>query len=115
MNRQAIFNTPEQAITVTFRMLMRLGMFVSWTLFGIAHLAIAVIVLWAFWLFGITPESAGAFFLEALATRPAATLAAAGVSATGLIACYWKFAKALHRKTADGWLFEYLIQDVVQK
>lgn len=115
MNRQAIFHSPEQALTVTFNMLMRLGIIVSWSLFGAMHLAVAILALWVVWLLGVTPAQAAAALQQALTAWPLAALSTAGASVLGLIALYWRAAKALHVKTAGGWLIEYLLQDARER
>jgi hypothetical protein len=113
MNRRALFDSPEQAINVTFHMLMRLGLIVSWSLFALAHLAVALAALWALWLLGVTPQEAAGAIRSALETWPVAVLSAAGASALGAVALYWRAAKAFHSKASSGWLFDYLTQDVV--
>lgn len=111
MKEQPIFNSVEQMATVTFNMLNRLAIVVGWTIFCFAHAAALLLLLIAFWAFGVSPADVAMAFHSAHQQTPVAIASAIGFSVLGVISIYWKAAKWLNAKTLGGWLIGYLLQD----
>lgn len=110
-----IFSSPQQAITVTFHMVQRLAMLVSWCFVGLAHAALAVVLGLLLWWFQVTPEGVSSTLQTWSESKPFAVLSAAGLSAASLFAAYWWLVARLRRAAISGWLLDYLLQDSIEK
>lgn len=107
-----LFNSLEQAISVTFHMTQRLTFVVAWMGFVIAHLLLLCLLLVLLWAFQVTPAALAEAAASLASTRPVAFLTAVGVSVAGVIAGYWRFAVKVQRWAVSGPLLRYLTQDV---
>ena len=111
MNERALFDSAEQAATVTFNMVNRLAIVVGWIVFWFFHLTLCVALLFALWAFDLSAQAVETTFLSATQERPLSIALAMGLSVTGVTAGYLKLARWLNTKVFGGWLIEYLIQD----
>lgn len=107
---QPIFQSTEHAIEVLFTVVARLGGLVVWTIFGLAHVAVAAIGAFVLWWFQVSPADIQKWMAAALQSNLATTYVALGGSAVTLLTGYaWLLRKA-HRWAGGGPLFDYLIR-----
>ena len=111
MEQQPIFNSAEDAIRVTWRFIPRLAQLWLWLLIAMAHLAVLVLLLVLTWCFHWTPSALAATYQRISSARPVAVFLAAGGSALGLLAGYWRLVRWAHGASYSGWLFRYLNRD----
>lgn len=110
-----LFDSPEQAITVSWRFIGRLARLLLLTMALLAHVALAVVVLGLLWAFQATPTGVASAFLAWLQTTTAAVLGFAGLSATALLSGYVWLLRRLLRAAHSGPMLDYLLQDVRPK
>jgi hypothetical protein len=110
--RQALFQSAEQALEVTFRSGQRLAILVSWSLLIGLHVTAFLIGLFVVWWLKVNPDHVSAAMLGWLETKSAAVLGALGVSLMGVLGAYLAGVRWVWRKTFGQWLFQYLHQDV---
>ena len=109
-NREAIPAT--KAIGFLMTITPRLSALMMWSLFWLAHLTVAMLLLGLCWAYQVTANDVLQAFQRLRESRPGATLTALGLSGGTLAAGYAWLVRWLHRKASGEWLFEYLTRDM---
>jgi hypothetical protein len=109
---RTLFQSPEQAIEVTFRTGQRLAILVSWLVLIGVHVAAFSIALFVLWWLQVNPNHVSVALVEWIQSKPAAVLSALGVSVVGVLGGYVGAIRWVWRKTFGTWLFSYLHKDV---
>lgn len=106
----------EGGVHAAWVVIPRLARLVLWTLFAVAHLALAVVALAALWAFQVTPADVASAFRYMRDSSIGGWLVAVGLSALTLLVLYWKLVRWMHRSVgqADGWLGRYLLRGIVR-
>lgn len=110
--RKALFDSPEQAITVTFHWVQNLAVLLSWTILGCFHLALALLIALLMWWNQVTPELVRSAAHEWLASTSNAVVGAVGFSLLSLLTAYVAAIRWVWCKTFVNWQFEYLMRGV---
>ena len=112
MADQPLFNSPEQAITATYRMLVSLSKIVSWMALCCLHLAGLLLVALAMWWWQITPDQVRSVVQAALASTTLSVAGAVGLSLLGVLSAYAAAMRWIWPRTFGQWLVSYLISDL---
>ena len=107
MESRVSLSTPQVA-DAALHTAFRVARLAHWTLFLMAHLALWCLVLTMLWLTQASPSAIASAFHRWLATSPAQTLSALGLSGLTVAALWWRAAKWIAYRTRHGWLKRYL-------
>ena len=110
MKQTPIFHSEAQAIEVLFSILARLSAFVVWTLIGLVHLALLLVLLAGCWLFGVTAADVSAAYVSLRQTMPVEVLSFVGVSAATFFAAWLWMLRKIHRASGGFLLTNYLMK-----
>lgn len=111
MSERPLFNSPEQAITVTFHAVGRMLVLMSWLALVCLHLAAALVVALLMWWFQVTPEQARMAVAGTLSSTTLAVAGALGLTGIGLLTGYLFLVRWLWSKTYVSWQSSYVLQD----
>lgn len=115
MTKRALFDNPVQAITVTHIMVSNLVQQLWWTMFALAHLAIALTAATLAWWHGLTPALAKSAFLDMLgSTTLAVAGAVAGISLLGVLSGYLAATRWLWQRVVVPRLTDHLLRGTVE-
>lgn len=91
-------------------MTARLCGVVVWTIFGLAHVAVAAIAAFFLWWFQVSPADIQKWVATALQSNAATAYVALGGSAFSLVTGYVWMLRWMQRWAERGPMFEYLIR-----
>lgn len=91
-------------------MLARLSALVVWTLIGLVHLGLLLVLLAGCWLFGVTAADVAAAYMRLRQTMPVEVLSFVGLSAGTLVAGWLWLLRKIHRASGGLWLHNYLMK-----
>lgn len=111
MNREPIFESEAQAITVLFHVTRAMSHLWLWLAIATAHVALLVIGLTVVWFLQATPDDVVQAFQRIAASTPVAAYVTLGGSIAAAAGLYWKFVRWVHKASHGGWMLRYLIKD----
>lgn len=109
MSEKPLFETPAQAMTVTFVMVRNLAFLMSWLTLAVLHLLLAVLGLLALWWFQVTPAAVASAARGALESTTLAVAGAVGLSLLGALSAYVAALQWLWPRTFGAWLATQLL------
>lgn len=111
MSERPLFNSTEQAITVTFHAVGRMLVLISWLWLACLHLAALFVLALLMWWFQVTPEQVRAFASDWFSSTTLAVAGAVGVSGLGLLTGYLVAVRWLWLQTYVSWQSAYVLRD----